>query len=119
MTNEQIELLNRSEITDLMNRAHHPVSDTASIGELQLQLVRLQRTRTLAFWHDHSTILQQGYILFAVTVVRSSSFFHRGGVKGISGSEESARRNRATQYPHDSSMYISCFVPISTDTRQN
>ncbi len=75
MTNEQIELLNRSELTDLMNRAHHPVSDTASIGELQLQLARLQRTRTLAFWHDHSTILQQGYILFAVTVLYDPAVF--------------------------------------------
>ena len=36
---------------------------------------RAQRTRTLAFWHDHATILGHGYILMTVHVIYDTAVF--------------------------------------------
>ena len=75
MTDEKIQQLTRDKILELMNLAHYQPLTTASLSELQTQLADLQRTRTLEFWHDHSTVLQQGYILFAVKVVYDTGVF--------------------------------------------
>ena len=45
------------------------LDENVSIEELKLMLKTAQRTRTLAFWHDHATILEQGYILMTVHVI--------------------------------------------------
>ena len=42
---------------------------------LREQLALVQRTRTLALWHDHSTILLTGYIIFAVWVIYDIAVF--------------------------------------------
>ena len=76
LTTKQIEQLIREKIGKLMTTAHHHASDTATMAELQAQLASLQRTRTLAFWHNHSTVLQQGYIVFAVRVVYDPGVFY-------------------------------------------
>ena len=54
----------------------HQVSPNATLEELQHSLSTLQRRRTLAIWHDHSTILQTGYILFAVWVLYDPAVFY-------------------------------------------
>ena len=63
MTNEEIKELTREKILQLMSTAHYHASPNATTHELQQQLAVLQRSRTLAVWHDHSTVLRQGYIL--------------------------------------------------------
>ena len=74
MTDQQIKELTR-EILQLMSIAHYHASPTATTDQLQQQLAVLQRSRTLAVWHDHSTVLRQGYILFVVWVVYDTGVY--------------------------------------------
>ena len=75
MSDQQIQQLTIEEIRELLSLAHCLVSPSTTLCDLQHQLAALQRTRTLAFWHDHSTVLQQGYILFAVKVAYDRGVF--------------------------------------------
>ena len=52
-----------------MSVVHYKPDQESTTDDLRLQLASSQRTRTLGMWHDHSTVLQQGYILFAVWIV--------------------------------------------------
>ena len=76
LTHDQIESMSREDIIATMNMAHHKPISEASVVELKETLSHLQCTRTLAMWHDHSTILQTGYILFAVWVVYDPAVFY-------------------------------------------
>ncbi len=75
MTNEQVKQLTRDDMLCLLKIAHCYASPSATLTELQNQIISLQRKRSLVFWHDHSTVLQQGYILFAVKVVYDTGVF--------------------------------------------
>ena len=72
-TNEQISCMSREGIVSAITSIYHEPSPNASLVDLQ---ATLQRMRTLAMWHDHSTILQTGYILFAVWVVYDPAMFY-------------------------------------------
>lgn len=50
-------------------------NSTDSLDNLKSKLKSLQRTRHLALWHDHSTILGAGYILMTVHVLYDSAVF--------------------------------------------
>ena len=52
-----------------MSDVHHKPNQDSTTEDLRLQLASLQRTRSLAMWHDHSTVLQQGFILYEVKLV--------------------------------------------------
>ena len=41
-------------------------NSTLSTQELRDMICKHQRTRTLAMWHDHATLLGRGYILITV-----------------------------------------------------
>ena len=60
LTHDQIESISREDIIATMNMAHHKPTSEASVEELKVILSHLQRTRTLAIWHDHSTIRSMG-----------------------------------------------------------
>ena len=75
-TNEEIESMSREEIASFMVTVYHRAPPNASLADLQNTLSTMQRTRTLAIWHDHSTILNTGYILFAVWVVYDTGVFY-------------------------------------------
>ena len=51
------------------------VPDNITTAELQLTLANYQRTRTLAIWHDHASILGSEYILVTVGVIFDSAVF--------------------------------------------
>ena len=89
MTDQEIQQLTRDNIVQLLTLAHHSVSQNETLTELQYQLASLQRTRTLAFWHDHSTVPEQGYILFAVRVVYDTGDFLTEGELLARGSTRS------------------------------
>ena len=74
-TNNELDILNKDEILSLLSLAHHDVPSGCTIEELRSELATIQRTRNLAMWHDHSTILKTGYILFAVWVVYDPAVF--------------------------------------------
>ena len=69
MTDQEIKKLTRERILQLMSIAHYHAPPSATIDKLQQQLAVLRWSRTLAVWHNHSTVLWQGYILFAIWVV--------------------------------------------------
>jgi len=74
-TDLEISNLNREQIIELMTAANNTVAPEVTLEQLQDDLTTLQRTQTLAIWHDHSTILSTGYILFAVWVVYDPGMF--------------------------------------------
>ena len=67
MTNEELKELTREKILQLMSTAHYHASPNATTDELQ-QLAVLRRSRTLAVWHDHSTMLRQLRVHFVCGV---------------------------------------------------
>ena len=89
-SNNKIQSMSNQDLCEQLALLQHQVSPNPSLEELQHSLSTLQRRRTLAIWHDHSTVLQTGYILFAVWVVYDPAVFytqdqwkikHRGQVK--------------------------------------
>ena len=78
MTDDDVQKLSRQQIIDEMERAHHTPDLDKPLEALQLNLARLQCTRTIAMWHDHSTVLRQGYkgyILFAMWIIYDPAVF--------------------------------------------
>ncbi len=64
-----------AELLDMVTTAGYNCSSSdpeAAYAELE----SYQRIRNLAIWHDHSTILRTGYILFAVRVVYDPIISH-------------------------------------------
>ena len=74
-TDEDLEALTRPDLILMATNCHLHLPPDVSDVQLRDQLALAQRTRTLALWHDHSTILQTGYILFAVWVVYDRAVF--------------------------------------------
>ena len=51
------------------------VPDNITTADLRSMLANYQRTRTLAIWHDHASILGSGYILVTVGVIFDPAVF--------------------------------------------
>ena len=75
-SNNKIQNMSKQDLCEQLSLLQHQVSPNATLEELQHSLSTLQRRRTLAIWHDHSTILQTGYILFAVWVLYDPAVFY-------------------------------------------
>lgn len=82
-TDSELEGMNREQILQLLSIAHHSTPNSWSTAQLQAEIMSIQRTRNLAIWHDHSTILKTGYILFAVWVVYDPAVFFTDKECGI------------------------------------
>ena len=74
-TPTDIHSLTKEEIITFMKSVNQRVGPNATLEELQFQMKSIQHTRSLAIWHDHSTILQTGYILFAIWVIYDPAVF--------------------------------------------
>ena len=96
-TDEQIDSMTTEEILGFMATAHHELDSNASHEVLRGQIKQLQRNRTLSMWHDHSTVLQTGYILFAVWVVYDTAVFY-------------TQNHWASLSPHNGSVNIQSLV---------
>ena len=75
-TDEQIHTMSEQDILAFMTMVHYQPTPNSSRDELQQAIKMLQRKRTLAMWHDHSTILQTHYILVAVWVLYDPTVFY-------------------------------------------
>lgn len=108
MTDQEIKELTREKILQLMSTSHHHSSPSVTTDELQQQLAVLQRSRTLAMWHNHSAVLRQVYILFAVynTSVYLSEEEYKVAHTGSPVVKKPARINRTTKISHDCSQHI-------------
>ena len=71
LSDEQLEQLREEEIKQILHdhQAELPEDDNLSLADLRRFLAKSQRTRTLAIWHDHATILGTGYVLVTVNTV--------------------------------------------------
>ena len=74
-TNTDIQNMNNQQISNFFAHIHQNVPNDANLKQLQSEITTLQRNRTLAVWHDHSTIPQTGYILFAIWVIYDPAVF--------------------------------------------
>ena len=67
--------MSRNQLIERLQSLHIEYDSSSSIDSLREVLDKAQHKRTIAMWHDHSTILQTGYILFAVSVVYDLAVF--------------------------------------------
>ena len=74
-TDAEILHMTEEQILNLFSIAHHYPPSGSSLEQLRSELANIQRTRNIATWHDHSTILKHGYILFAIRVVYDPAVF--------------------------------------------
>ncbi len=80
---DDIKEMTKEEINGFMKFCHQIVSPhDDSLEALQTKLRDIQHTRTLATWHDHSTILNTGYnyTVCCLGTLRHSCLFNRGRV---------------------------------------
>ena len=72
---DYIKKMTEEGLSAFLRGVHHPQDQHTSYNDLCTEVYKIQHTRTLAIWHDHSTVLQTGYILFAVWVVYDQAVF--------------------------------------------
>lgn len=58
-------------------------TDNMSDAQLHDNIKQATRERSLAFWHDHATILGHGYLLVTVSVMYSASCFKRNTCQAV------------------------------------
>lgn len=86
-SDKDIAKLTTDEALTFVRDNHYTPESDATLAELHQLVASVQRTRAIALWHDHSTILKQGYILFAMWVVydpavflSESEYYHRAKI---------------------------------------
>ena len=62
-TDSELQHMSRSALTAILEIANAVYSDESSDTELWAMVAELERTRTIGIWHDHATVLGQGYVL--------------------------------------------------------
>lgn len=75
LTTTDVNNMTKEEIFSVKKSIHQKVNSSDTLEQLQTELKRHLTSRTLAMWHDHSTILNSGYILFAVWVIHDLAVF--------------------------------------------
>lgn len=61
--------MSKEKLIAYMSAIHHVPPPNASLVQLQDALLTLQCSQTIALWHDYSTFLQTGFVMFAVWIV--------------------------------------------------
>ena len=77
-TNEELEALSRDGMMSLSQDIGMTITNSIDDNELCSMIKQATRNHHLAFWHDHGTILGQGYVLVTVSVMYDSSIFNAG-----------------------------------------
>lgn len=67
--------MTRIEVLQFFESIHADVDSTLTIEEQKALMKNYQRTRTLAIWHDHATVLSRGYILITINVIYDDAVF--------------------------------------------
>lgn len=73
-TDEQISAMSVEDLRDMMSKLNE-ISPNCE-HELRERFKELQRTRTLALWHDHATLLGLGVVMITVHVVYDPTVFY-------------------------------------------
>ena len=75
-SDEEIACFTKSHLLELYKQHHIQLLSNLSEETLQSTLKQYDRTRSIALWHDHSTILGRGYILLTVKVLYGPAVFN-------------------------------------------
>ena len=73
-TDEEIQQMSLEDLHSTLQERGEDM-DSASMEDLRTKYKNLQRSRTLALWHDHATILGLGMVMLMVHVVYDSMVF--------------------------------------------
>ncbi len=73
--NEKFDAMTRSEILESLQTLGKTPNEPSSDQELRMLLRSYERGRSLALWHDHATILGNGFILVTVHTVYDAAVF--------------------------------------------
>ena len=73
-TDEEVSTMSAQDIRDKLSQWNENIPD--SEDELRERFKMLQRTRTLALWHDHATLLGLGIVMITVHVVFDPAVFY-------------------------------------------
>ena len=73
-TDDEIDLLSYTEVQEYFSKLHIETDDR-DIQQSKEKMKVYQRSRNFAFWHDHSTILEAGYIMMTVHVLFDPGVF--------------------------------------------
>lgn len=74
-TNLELQNMSKSELTHILNIASVVFDANAEDQELRDLSCKLERTRMLAIWHDHSTLLGKGYVMITVKNLYDKAVF--------------------------------------------
>ena len=67
--------LTQEEAQRILKQMRCKVKDATDVSEMRETIKKYQRCRTLAFWHDHGTVLGNGLILITTHVVYDTASF--------------------------------------------
>lgn len=74
-TNLEIPNMSKSELTQNLNIVNVVFDPNAEDQQLRDLICKLERTRTLAIWHDHSTLLGKGYVMITAKIIYDKAVF--------------------------------------------
>lgn len=75
LSDSELSELTESELTSTLINNHVHVSSNQPIEDLQKQVAKIQRTRSLVIWHDHAEILGTGFIMITVNTIYDTVVF--------------------------------------------
>ena len=75
--NQELAQMGADELQKILRATNYPVRETEDLSTDQMQkiIANQQRQRSLAIWHDHSTILNNGLIMITIHVVYDKEVF--------------------------------------------
>jgi hypothetical protein len=63
------------ELAAILRSTNYHITSTLSSNEMKQIIISQQRQRSLAMWHDHATILRNGFIMITVHIVYDKAVF--------------------------------------------
>ena len=75
-TNEELAQKGVDELATILRCTHSCAPSTMSPNAMQQSILSQQRHRSLAMWHDHATILRNGFIMITVHVIYDKAVFY-------------------------------------------
>ena len=72
-SDEELDAMTKDDLMSLIPECE--IQPNMSIDDMKAKIRCLQRTRHLAVWHDHSSVLSRGYMLFTIKIVHDNAVF--------------------------------------------
>ena len=72
-SDEELNAMTKDDLMSLIPECE--IQPNMSIDDMKAKICCLQRTRHLAVWHDHSSVLSRGYMLFTINIVHDNAIF--------------------------------------------